>query len=132
MEYYMSKCLHVGSIVEMEMNEALTHAHSVARSGHTENHNAYNNCAQVPLSIVATGGRALAGWSHPKKPEVIPMFSSLDTDNSNLLKNFSLTKLFGTISVAKFMTPLPGSPQNVGQLLPFLIDMAATILGAIH
>jgi hypothetical protein len=62
MEYYMSKCLHVGSIVEMEMNEALTHAHSVARSGHTENHNAYNNYAQVPLSIVATGGRALAGW----------------------------------------------------------------------
>jgi hypothetical protein len=45
-----------------------------ARTGHMDNMNAYDNYAQVPLSIVATAGRALAGWSHPKVPEVIPKF----------------------------------------------------------
>jgi hypothetical protein len=131
-EYYMSKCLRVGSIVEMEMNEALSRAHGVARSGHTENHNAYNYYAQVPFSIVATGGRALAGWSHPKEPEVIPTFSSLSTENMNLMKHFSLTKLFGKISVAEFMVPSSASPKNVGRLLPFLVEISATMLSGIH
>jgi hypothetical protein len=128
----MSKCLRVGTIVEMEMNEALSRAHGVARSGHTENNNAYDNYAQVPMGIVATGGRAIAGWSHPKVPEVILTFSSLAANNIHLLKTFSLTKLFGKISVAEFMIAQPGSPKNVGRLLPFLVDISATMLGAIH
>jgi hypothetical protein len=66
--YYSSKSPKIGTVAEMEMSDDLGRPHGVARTGHTDNQNAYDNYAQVPLSVVAKAGRVLAGWSFPKQP----------------------------------------------------------------
>jgi hypothetical protein len=130
--YYKSKSARIGSVVEMEMSEELSRPHGVARTGHSDNQNAYDNYAQVPTSIVATGGRKLAGWPSPKVQEVIPTLHSLAEVDRVRLTNFSISKLFGNITVAEFKLQQDHSPDNVGRLLPFLLDIAATLLGALH
>jgi hypothetical protein len=130
--YLSSKSPKIGTVVEMEMSDDLGRHHGVARTGHRDNQNAYDNYAQVPLTIVATAGRVLAGWSFPKTPEVIPCFESLDPRDKDLLVQFSTLKLFGNISIAEFKWRGQHSTQNTGRLLPFLLDISATMLGALH
>jgi hypothetical protein len=98
--YYMS----IGSVVEMEMSEELSRPHGVARIGHSDYQNVYDKYVQVPTSIVATGGQKLAGWPSPKVQEVIPTLHSLAEVDRELLTNFSISKLFGSIMVAEFKT----------------------------
>jgi hypothetical protein len=49
-----------------------------------------------------------------------------------LLVNFSATKLFGKIAIAEFKIRGPNPTNNTGRLLGLLLDISATMLGALH
>jgi hypothetical protein len=115
----------------MKMSEDLGWSHGVARTGHTDNQNAYNNYAQVPFSIVATAVRVLAGWSFPKtssNPFIQPIGSRRQQTTHFIFYKVSLWKN----NIFRVQDQGTRGNKNTGCLLPLLLDISATMFGALH